>query len=49
MAKETETEETISFFAKFLSLVTFQLRRGGGGAGLSGSPFWLRLRSQKPH
>ena len=29
MLKETETEETIVFFATFLSLVGFQL--GGGG------------------
>ena len=30
MLKETETEDTIVFFATFLSLVAFQL--GGGGA-----------------
>ena len=34
-AKRTETEETIDFFVKFLSLVTFQ---SGEGSGLLGSP-----------
>ena len=29
MLKETETEETIAFFVTFLSLVVFQLGRGG--------------------
>ena len=32
MLKQTETEETISFFATFVSLVAFELARGGGGA-----------------
>ena len=30
---ETETEETRSFFATFLLLVTFQLEAGGGIPG----------------
>ena len=38
MLKETETEETISFFVIFLSLVTFLL----GEPWLPG-PRWLRL------
>ena len=32
MQKEIETEQTIRFLVTFLSLMTFQLRRGNGGA-----------------
>ena len=33
MLKETETEETIDFIIKFLSLVTFQFREPGPALG----------------
>ena len=33
MLEETEAEETKGFFVTFLSLVTFQLGRGGGIPG----------------
>ena len=36
MLKETETEETIRFVFTFLSLVAFQLGRGGGALGPPG-------------
>ena len=38
MLKETETAETIGLFVTFLSLVAFQLEKGGMGR----AP-WLRL------
>ena len=39
MLRETESEETISFFVTFLSLVAFQL-----GVGRTPGLPWLRLR-----
>ena len=40
MLKEAKTEETIGFYATFLSLATFQL--GGGGRAPWATP-WPRL------
>ena len=45
MLKETETEETISFFVTFLSSVAFQ-SEGRGRAPWA--LFWLRLYTQPP-
>ena len=44
MQKETETEETIGFFVTFLSLVKFQLGRGGPPTPLPLAKSMLQVR-----